>query len=182
MADTQPTQGTQPPPETHKPLRERRESAKAAPVAKGPKLPVLAEIINTIIDLNPDWYFRKRYDDIQEAASELPLVIEYINESLQRAAIAAADAKRDTDSFEGETYSRIRQEWTTKYSEKMTEKALEMAIIQDKDLNEAMKNYSVLKSYVVRLSNMQENLRAKLDMLRSVEATRRKTISDEPND
>lgn len=147
-----------------------------------PKLPPLAKIVNDIIDLDPDYYFRKRYDDIKEAASELPVVIEYINESLQRAAIAAANSKRDLQSLEAETYVRLRQEWNTLFAEKMTEKALEMAVFQDTDLASASKNYSVLKSYVTRLANMQENLRSKLDLLRSVEATRRKLIEDEPPD
>jgi hypothetical protein len=153
---------------------------KAPPVA--PKLPVLGKIINEIIELDPDYYFRKRYDDIVEAASELPVVIEYINESLQRAAIGAANCKRDLQSLEAETYVRLRQEWNTLFAEKMTEKALEMAVFQDTDLAAASKNYSVLKSYVTRLANMQENLRSKLDLLRSVEATRRKLIEDEPPD
>lgn len=147
---------------------------------KRPKLPSIAPIVNDVIDLDPDYYFRKRYDDILEAASELPVVIEYINESLQRAAISATDAKRDLESMEAETYTRFRQEWNTLYAEKMTEKALEMAVLQDKELAEVSRNYSVLKSYVTRLANMQENLRSKLDMLRSVEATRRKLIEDSP--
>lgn len=153
--------------------------AKASP--KTPELPELAKIVNAIIELDPDYYFRKRYDDIQQAASELPLVIEYINESLQRASIDTAEKKRDLQSLEAETYTRLRQEWPNLYAEKMTEKALEMAVLQDGDLSKASKSYSVLKSYVTRLANMQDNLRAKLDMLRSVEATRRRLI-DDPGD
>lgn len=155
---------------------------KAKPVPEAPKLPELAKIINNIIELDPDYYFRKRYEDITDAASELPVVIEYINESLQRASIAASDSKRDLQSLEAETYTRFRQEWTQHFSEKMTEKALEMTVLQDKDLTEASRNYSVLKSYVTRLANMQDNLRSKLDMLRSVEATKRRLIEDDPAD
>jgi hypothetical protein len=155
--------------------------AKAKAPTPPPKLPVLQKIVNDIIELDPDYYFRKRYDDIKLAASELPVVIEYINESLQRAAISAAESKRDLQALEAETYTRLRQEWSTIYSEKMTEKALEMAVFQDQDLSEATKSYSVLKSYVSRLANMQDNLRAKLDMLRSVEATRRRLV-DDPGD
>jgi len=145
-----------------------------------PELPVLEKIENDIIVLNPEYFFKKRYEDVMEAANELPVVIEYINESLQRAAIAASDAKRDLAAMEAETYTALRQDWSTKFAEKMTEKALEMAVLQDKDLSEVARNYSVLKSYVSRLSNMQENLRMKLDMLRSVEATKRKLINDDP--
>jgi hypothetical protein len=149
---------------------------------KAPELPVLAKIINDIIDLDPDYYFSKRYDDIHEAASELPTVIEYINESLQRAAIGSAKAKRDLELMRAETYTRLRENWTTTFSDKMTETALEMAIVQDKNFGAATDNYAVLKSYVGRMANMQENLRAKLDLLRSVEATRRKLIDDDPRD
>jgi hypothetical protein len=68
------------------------------------------------------------------------------------------------------------------FAEKMTEKALDMAVLQDKTLSAAARNYSVLKSYVTRLANMQENLRNKLDMLRSVEATKRRLIEDSPQE
>lgn len=145
-----------------------------------PALPVLERIENDIIVLDPEYFFKKRYEDVTEAAGELPVVIEYINESLQRASIAANDAKRDLASLEAETYTGLRQEWSNRFAEKMTEKALEMAVLQDKDLAETARNYSVLKSYVSRLANMQENLRMKLDMLRSVEATKRKLINDDP--
>lgn len=148
--------------------------------AARPALPILEKIDNDIIVLDPEYFFKKRYEDVTEAAGELPVVIEYINESLQRASIAANDAKRDLASMEAETYTTLRQDWSNRFAEKMTEKALEMSVLQDKDLSEASRNYSVLKSYVSRLSNMQENLRMKLDMLRSVEATKRKLINDDP--
>lgn len=148
---------------------------------KPPVLPELQKIDNDLIVLEPDFYFRKRYEDIVEAASELPLVLEYINESLQRASIAAFSKKRELTVIEAETYMKTRQGWDTTYSDKMTEKAVEMAVAQNEDLNQAYEDYSVLKSYVNRLANMQENLRSKLDALRSVEATKRKMISDDPD-
>ncbi len=138
--------------------------------------------MNNIIELDPDYYFKKRYEDIIQAASELPVVIEYINESLQRASINAMQAKWDIEALEGETYSTLRQEWTTRFAEKMTEDAVKHAVNMDEDLKKARNNYAVLKSYVGRLANMQENLRAKMDVLRSAEATRRKLISDDPQD
>jgi hypothetical protein len=164
------------------PIRQKSALAKPSAPAPAPKLPKLAEIVNDIIELDPDYYFSKRYEDVVEAASELPLVIEYINESLQRAAIAAADAKQKLSELEAEIFLDIRQRWNELYAEKLTEKSLDMAVLKNKDLSEASRNYSVLKSYVTRLSNMQENLRSKLDMLRTVEATKRKLIEDSPND
>lgn len=167
-----PTQDPPPPPP-----RARVQRKPAAP-----ELPVLAKIMNDIIDLDPDYYFSKRYDDIVAATTELPVVIEYINESLQRASIASMQSEWDTESLEAETYTRLRQEWSSTYAEKMTEKALEMAVASDKELQKARNNFAVLKSYVRRLANMQENLRSKLDALRSVEATRRRLIDDSPSD
>jgi hypothetical protein len=155
---------------------------KAKAPGKAPELPELAVIDNNLISLDVNYYFKKRYEDIVEASSELPVIIEYINESLQRASIASSDEKRYVETLEAEAYTRIRGDWTAHSSEKMTEKALEMAIAKDEDLTKAAANYSILRSYVSRLSNMQENLRSKLDMLRSVEATKRKMILDEPTD
>lgn len=161
-------------------IKPRNTAAKSK--SAEPALPELSKIDNDIIVIDPDFWFRKRFDDIQQAASELPVVIEYINESLQRASIHASRAKRDLQTLEAETYTRLRQGWGNTYAEKMTEKALDMVVLQDAPLSEAQENYSVLKSYVTRLANMQENLRSKLDMLRSVEATRRKLIDDDPSD
>jgi hypothetical protein len=163
------------------PTRTRAPAARSKTPA-APKPPVLAKLENDIIDLDPNYYFSKRYDDIVEAASELPLIIEYVNESLQRAACAASEAKRDLQTLEAETYGHFRREWANLFAEKMTEKALEMTVSQDKNILEATSNYSVLKSYVTRLANMQENLRIKLDLLRSIEATKRKLIDDGPDD
>lgn len=145
------------------------------------EIPKLAPINGDIIALDPDYWFRKRYQEVGEAASELPTVVEYINESIQRAMIYTADAKADVERIEAETYTRLRKDWNTIYAEKMTEKALEMAIAMDQNLADAKHNFSVLKSYVSRLQNMQENLRMKLESMRSVEATRRKLMNDVPD-
>jgi hypothetical protein len=149
--------------------------------SKQQEVPKLAKIDTDMIVLDPDFWFRKRYQEIGEAAGELPTVIEYINESLQRAMIATSEAKRDVDRIEAETYIRLRKDWSTVYAEKMTEKALEMAIAMDQTLADARHNLSVLKSYVSRLQNMQDNLRMKLDSMRTVEATRRKLLQDDPD-
>lgn len=164
---------------TEAPIRPRAPRAK--PVKTDPQLPELAKIDNDIIVINPQHWFCKRYEDIVEAAGELPVVLEYINESLQRAAIATAQSKRNLEELEAETYTAFRQGWNEKFAEKMTEKALEMAVLRDRTFAKASENFSVLKSYVGRLAHMQENLRAKLDMLRSVEATKRRTINDGPD-
>lgn len=156
--------------------------AKPKAPAQAPELPELAKIVNNIIDLDPDYYFRKRYEDIVEAASELPLVIEYINECLQRAACETARAKLDMEGLEADTFIDLRQRWSEIYAEKMTEKALDMAVLKNDSLAKSSQNYSVLKSYVTRLANMQENLRMKLEMMRSVEATKRKLINDSPTE
>jgi len=149
------------------------------PNSKRQEIPKLAAINTEIMVLDPDYWFRKRYQEIGEASGELPTVIEYINESLQRSMIATSEAKNDVELLEAQTYMRLRQEWTSVYSEKMTEKSLEMAVAMDQTLADARHNYSVLKSYVSRLHNMQENLRVKLDSLRTVEATRRKLLVDD---
>jgi phage/plasmid-associated DNA primase len=62
----------------------------------------------------------------------------------------------------------------------MTETTVESVLAQDQQLYDAWHRYSVLRGYVNRLSETMENLRLKLGAMRSTEATRRKTIDDEP--
>ena len=155
------------------------------PVHKGPALdpdvPVLDKIDNEIIQLDLDKWFKKSYAlDFGMAHTELPSVLESLNEAIQRAAIATHDAKKDAEELAGAKLLVLRQEWTTRYQDKMTEAVLEAVQAQDKDIYDAWHRYAVLKSWVNRLENTVENLRLKMGAMRSFEATRRKTLDDEP--
>jgi len=111
----------------------------------------------------------------------LPCVMEEINDHIQKFSITMHDAKKDAEWLAGEKLMKLRQDWGTLYADKMTETTVQSVLAQDQELYDAWHRYAVLKSYVVRLSETMENLRLKLQAMRSSEATRRKTIDDEPS-
>jgi hypothetical protein len=145
-----------------------------------PDTPTLEPIENDLIKIDPNKWFRKSYAlDFGMAHTEIPVVLEQINDAIQRAAIAAADAKKDAEQLAGLKLMKLRQDWSNLYQDKMTEATLTAVMDQDEGLYQAWHRYSVLKSWVGRLENMMENLRLKLGAMRSFEATRRKTMDDE---
>lgn len=154
------------------------------PVVRQPEIdpdtPVLVALDNSVIKLNLDKWFKKSYPiDFGMAHTELPAVLEEINDSIQRASIAMHDAKKDAEEMEGVTLLKLRKDWATLYEDKMTEATLKAVMSQDKNIYDAWHRYAVLKSWVIRLGETMENLRLKLGAMRSFEATRRKTIVDE---
>lgn len=146
-----------------------------------PKTPVLAIIKTSEMELDVDHWFKKQYSlDFGLAATELPCFLEEINDHIQRFSIWASDAKRDYEWLEGQKRMKLRQDWSTTYTDKMTETTVESVLAQDQELYDEWHRFTVLKSYVDRLRETMENLRLKLQAMRSSEATRRKTIDDEP--
>lgn len=144
--------------------------------------PSIEMIDNDIATIKVDKWLRKSYAlDFGVAHSELTLVMENINESLQRANIACSDAKREAEELAGETLMKTRQGWSSQFEDKMTESTVAAVLAQDKNLIAAWRRYSVLKSWVTRLENMLENVRLKLGAMRSFEATRRKTLDENPD-
>jgi hypothetical protein len=143
-------------------------------------IPQLQSINNDLILFNADKWFKKSYAlDFGQAHTEIPAVLEQINEAIQRAAIHTADAKKQAEQLEGERLMSVRRTWAATYEDKMTESTVAAVLAQDKDLMAAWHRYSVLKSWVSRLENTMENLRLKLGAMRSFEATRRKTLDDD---
>ena len=133
-----------------------------------------------ILKLDIDYFMRKIYPEIRDAADELPLVMESINQAMARAGGFYAQHIFKLQSLEAKTYALLRQEWGTRYADKMTEKALEMAVAQDETLIAEKERLAVLKVVIKQLANSQENVRNKLEAMRSVESTRRKLVQDDP--
>jgi hypothetical protein len=125
-------------------------------------------------------YLFKDYSDIGEAASELPPVIEWVNMKLQSLTEAKIVKKQEIEEAEAEAYFSLRSGgFEETFSGKSTETALGMAVSLDKKVMETHRDYAVLTGWVLRLANLQESLKAKLDLVRSTEATRRSLVGNE---
>lgn len=127
------------------------------------------------IDL--DYYFSQEYTDIQQAAQEIPALIEWINAQMQSmyeerlnldTLLAEARAKAYFDLRKG----GLEQE----YGGKPTEKALLFAIDLNDEVQDLERKLNISKAWVRRLNNLQLSLQTKLDLIRSSEATRRRLI------
>ncbi len=146
-----------------------------------PKLPSLGTFTFRDHTLDIDYYLTREYGDFSEAANELPVITEWLNDMLQYYIATEIIEYRKVKQTEAEVYFELRQGgFQAKYGEKMTEKALEYAVEVDTRIIEAVASYADVKAWTVRLRNMIALFTSKLELLRTIEATRRhidKTLS-----
>jgi len=130
------------------------------------------------VDLDLQHYLGADYTDIREASEELPAVIEWVNAELQSAVAIKVNAKFAVKRAEAKAYFHLKDGGFEQagYGEKMTEKALEHAVNLDKGLAEAVNEFANSTAWVTRLSNLLGSLQAKLELVRSSEATSRRLI------
>jgi len=141
-----------------------------------PQLPPIDMGDDFKLDLS--YYLTQSYDDIGQASSELPAVIEWVNMKLQEMVESRLIAKQRIKELEAEAYFDLKGgRFAENYSDKMTETSLAMAVALDEKVKSAHRKHAVLAGWVERLSNLQGSLVAKLDLTRSSEATRRQLIS-----
>lgn len=117
---------------------------------------------------------RRRYDDIGEAAIEIPAAVEWLNEVLQYYLSVKINDQAELTRKKAEVYRRLRDgDYEKTYSDKMTEAALERAVALDDDVRQGNANIAESEAWVERLRNTIRNLLVRLDILRTVESTRR---------
>ena len=139
------------------------------------QLPSIGVIEFSGYTLDVDRYLRSEYPDIGEAAVELPAAIEWLNTVLYYYVSTELMESRAIKAAEAEAYFNLRNGgFAEKYGDKMTEKALEHAINLDPGVQTAVNSHADAKAWVVRLRNLIDTLIAKLDIVRTVEATRRR--------
>lgn len=152
-----------------------------------PQLPPIAPIAGfdgQKIDVQ--YYLTEQYDDVGAAAQELPAVIESLNE-LRQAYIEEKElAKGTVARAEAEAYFDLRGtgegSFANNYAGKLTEDALKMAVALDRKVAAAQENLAKMVAQVSRLSGTISAFEAKVELLRSSEATRRKAFSESTPD
>lgn len=149
-----------------------------------PKLPKVGKLQlgdGEVIDL--DYYLSQEYEDIVTASQELPALIEWINARLQENIELKIVTKQKIRSVEAKVYFYLKSGGFIErgYGPKMTDKGLERAIALDPKVSQVWDDFAVLSGWVSRLQNLLSSFQAKLDLVRSSEATRRKIEPDEMN-
>ncbi len=142
------------------------------PPPKLPKIPPL-ELDGFALDI--DLYLGKEYNDIQEAAVELPSIIEWLNWQNQITLEWKIRTKALIERTEAQAYFDLKNgDFQRKgYGDKATEDALKRAVALNPEVCDLAEQYAVYSARVDRLANLQRSLQSKLELVRSTEATKR---------
>ena len=143
-----------------------------------PELPPLPPIRLQELTLDIQHYLTAEYDDISQAAQELPAAIEWANVKLHELLERRLIDKQRIKSVEGKVYFEMLNGLFDQrgYHGKMTNAAVEHAVAMEPEVVRAHETYAITHGWCVRLQNLMSTLQTKLDIMRSVEATRRKAF------
>lgn len=132
-------------------------------------------------ELDLDYYLGTEYDDIGQACSELPPVIEWVNMKLQQITESKLIMKQEIAETEAKAYFDLRAGLFEDrgYAGKPTQDAVKEAVCLEESVKVIHRKYAVLVGWAQRLYQLQASLQSKLDLIRSTEATRRRLIADE---
>ena len=144
-----------------------------------PKLGLLEWRDGESLDL--DYYLGHDFDDISQASQQLPPIIEWVNIRLQEAKENQLCCRQQVKYVEARTFFDLKdgRYVTEGFGVKFTDKSVEKAAVLDAKVQAAQENYACWCGWVSRLQNLLFSLQAKLELVRSSEATRRKLVSDE---
>ena len=145
------------------------------------KLPNLDQIKLRGYTLNLNRYLQANYDDISHAAAELPSIMEWINECLHDFRETKGTYEAELEELEAKAYFDLvgggPGGFAENYDGKPTEAALKHAVALDPEVKKKKREFTVALGWCQRLMDMQNSFRAKLELTRSSESTRR-TVFD----
>lgn len=147
-----------------------------------PKPPKLIPIILDGTKVDIAYYLSGDFEDISIVCEELPAVIEWINEQFQRMHESRLVQEQKLKQAEATVYFALKSGgFAERYhaAGRCTEEAVKHAIQLDVDVIAAHESFAVLDAWCRRLHNLQDSLQAKLQLIRTVEATRRKVFEPE---
>ena len=147
-----------------------------------PKLPKLKPIDLDGYALDIDYFLKTHYVSVHSANAELPSIIEWVNEQLQTAIEQKHLAKAALRQAEAENFHYLRDENNFRQAGfslekgRLTQDMINHATALMETTVEANKVYARAAGWASRLSNTLLSLQAKLDLVRTTEATRRAVV------
>lgn len=160
-------------------------------MSKGANLDIASEVNLPKIDqislggysLDIDYFLKTDYQHAHAAAKEIPSILEWVNSELQIAIERKILAKHELKKAEGAAFLDLRGSlWERRgYAGKQTESAIEAAVAQEQSVREAYENLAGWTALVSRLNGTLISLQAKLDLVRTSEATRRAMVEEDLN-
>ena len=151
------------------------------------ELPKLGKVdMGSDFSLDLDYYLTKSYDDIGEAASELPAIIEWVNIQLQSVTEQKMVLKQSLKTTRARSYVDLKNggfsQHLTAPGAKPTDQSVEYLIELDPGVEEVNRELAIITGWGSRLSNLLYVLQAKLDLVRSTESTRRQLVVQSQSD
>ena len=144
-----------------------------------PELPSIGKLRLGEDEIDLDYYFGKEYMDIVDASQQIPALIEWVNARLQEMLEARIVTKQKIKRAEAEAYFDLRSgTFLERGYGKLTDRSLERAVALEPKVEKVHDDYAVLSGWVSRLQNLLSSFQAKLDLVRSSEATRRRLEPD----
>ena len=142
-------------------------------------LPELGTIdLGSEFSLNLDTFLKHPYEEIGEAAVELPAIIEWTNQQLQWIIEQKGVKKQELKTVRARAFVQLKNGGAQEQIPgKVSEQAIEQLIELDPEVIRINEELSKVLGWSSRLSNLLYVLQAKLDLVRSTESTRRKLIT-----
>jgi hypothetical protein len=155
-----------------------------------PKVDMATEVVLPKLDkielgeyaLDIDYFLKTDYQGGAAASKEIPAIIEWVNSELQIAIEKKIITKQAMKKAAGAAFLDLRGPalWERRgYAGKQTEGAIEAAVNQEDSVTEATETFAYWSGLVSRLNNTLISLQAKLDLVRTTEATRRALVDED---
>lgn len=140
------------------------------------------KIDGEVIDL--DYLLTTDFDEVAEAAEKLPSAISWLNWKRADAVQEVALAERRMKEEEARQYFELRNGAFEEraYGGKMTDKAVQLAVRLEPKYIEAQEVHAGWQAHLARIYGQIDALQAKLDLVRTSEATRRRLVTAPPTD
>ncbi len=127
-------------------------------------------------------YLGSEYDDVSVANQELPPMMEWVHSKLQLMTERRLLVKQRVAEHRARAWFALQDDgadgFSANYRGKATSEAMNHAVNLDPRVCEAERLLARYTGWTQRLNNLCESIQAKLDLVRSTEATRRRVFDD----
>jgi hypothetical protein len=139
-------------------------------------IPKLAKIKVGQESLDLDYLLNTDFDDVREASEKIPAAIAWLGWQRAYAYEWLTVAEQVWNEAEAEAYFDLKHGGFIEkgYGDKMTEEALKKAVFLDPKVHKAAVDYGSAKRWLEVYDSGIKSLLAKLDLVRTSEATRRR--------
>jgi hypothetical protein len=129
-------------------------------------------------------YLTHSYDDVSEASQELPAMLEWVHTRLQVVYEKRLILKAELEEAMAKAWFDLQGHGAGSFAEnfhgKPTAEAINHAVNLDQHVCKLKRTLAVYTAWTQRLNNLQSSIQAKLDLVRSTEATRRTVFDETP--